>query len=96
MLNKIAKQGLEYYQAIHMSAETAQKGCFFSQGAVDFCKRLFRAQDFVGTLKSSLGDIKETAKSAHHNSEETHERFKSLRNELIIVCFLTLLRDFCI
>lgn len=91
MLNKIAKQG---YQAIHMSAETAQKGCFFAQSAADFCKRLFRTEDFLGTLKSSLGDIKEIAKSAHHDSEEMHERFKSLRNELIIVCFLNVLRDF--
>ena len=88
MVERTTKQAPGYYRAVHKSAETARKGCSFAQDAVDFCKRLFRAEDFLETLREVLEDIKEVAKNAHQDSEEMHDQFKNVRVELFKVRFL--------
>ena len=92
MVDKIINQGPRYYPAIQKSAETAQKDCSFAADALDFCQRLFRAEDSVDTAKAGLDNIKQVAKSAHLGSTEMNTLFKLVRIELFKVrplCFIT-------
>jgi len=82
LVDKIVKQGPAYNRAIQKSAETAENGRFFARDAVDFCKRLLRAEDSVDILKSSLEEIKQVAKVAHFSSTEMNKLFKLVRTEL--------------
>ncbi|KIM73973.1 hypothetical protein PILCRDRAFT_715328 [Piloderma croceum F 1598] len=82
MVDKIAKQGPGYYRAIQKSAETARRGCSFASDAIDFCKRLLKADDSVETLRAGLEDIKEAAKYAHRDAQEMYQQCKDVRVEL--------------
>jgi prephenate dehydrogenase len=62
MIDRISKQAPSYYLAIQKSSNTAQAECAFVQDAIDCCKRLYRAEDSVDTLKMGFDDMKETAK----------------------------------
>jgi len=91
MVDNIINQGPRYYFAIQKSAETAQKGCSFAADALDFCQRLFRAEDSVDTAKAGLDNIKQVAKSAHLGSTEMNSLFKFVRIELFKVRLLRLI-----
>ncbi|KIM85557.1 hypothetical protein PILCRDRAFT_337210 [Piloderma croceum F 1598] len=82
MVDKISKQGPGYYRAIQKSAETARRGCSFASDAIDFCKRLLKAEDSVETLRAGLDDIKEVAKYAHQDAQDMYQQFKDIRVEL--------------
>jgi hypothetical protein len=85
MVDKIAKQGPHHYRAIQKSAETARRGCSFASDAIDFCKRLLKAEDSVETLRAGLDGIKEVAKYAHQDAQDMHQQFKDIRVELFKV-----------
>jgi len=93
MVARILEQGPDYYSAIQQSAKTAQEGRSFAKDAIDFCKRLIRAEDSPETLKSGLDNIKEVAKRAYQGSEEMERRFKCIRTELFRVRHISLNDD---
>jgi len=89
MVDMIANQCHSYCKVIQMSVEIAPKGCSFARDAIDFFRRLVRAEDSFETLKSGLDNIKEVAKIAHHDSKQIHRQFKNVRVELFKVRFFT-------
>jgi hypothetical protein len=88
MVDKIAKQGPSYSRAIQKSVETARRGCSFASDAIDFCKRLQKAEDSVETLRAGLNDTKEVAKDAHQDAQDMYHQFKDVRVELFKVCII--------
>jgi archaellum component FlaC len=53
--------------------------------AIDFCRRLLKAEDSFGRLKSGLDNIKDVAKNAHQDALEMNRQFKDIRVELFKV-----------
>jgi len=86
----IRKHGLIYFEAIGTSVKTAQDGCGISCDTIELCSFLLDPTTNVAKLQNYIADMKSEAKSAHHDSLVTLNKFREVRNGLNEVSFLML------